>query len=110
MDKVVYLVEYLVKQIVKYPDNVTVEQSGDEGTFSVINITVDEKDRLKRIKNRKTLNRLDEETLAIDYFKNNLLYLEMLKNMSAANIYVINTSKYDMDIIVNKIINIIEKE
>ena len=44
MDKVVYLVEYLVKQIVKYPDNVTVEQSGDEGTFSVINITVDEKD------------------------------------------------------------------
>ena len=73
-------------------------------------ITVDEKDRLKRIKNRKTLNRLDEETLAIDYFKNNLLYLEMLKNMSAANIYVINTSKYDMDIIVNKIINIIEKE
>ena len=73
-------------------------------------ITVDEKDRLKRIKNRKTLNRLDEETLAIDYFKNNLLYLEMLKNMSAANIYVINTSKYDMDIVVNKIINIIEKE
>ena len=44
MDKVVYLVDYLVKQIVKYPDNVTVEQSGDEGTFSVINITVDEKD------------------------------------------------------------------
>ena len=44
MDKVVYLVDYLVKQIVKYPDNVIVEQSSDEGTFSVINITVDEKD------------------------------------------------------------------
>ena len=44
MDKVVYLVDYLVKQIVKYPDNFTVEQSSDEGTFSVINITVDEKD------------------------------------------------------------------
>lgn len=44
MDKVVYLVDYLVKQIVKYSDSVTVEQGSDEGLFSVININVDEKD------------------------------------------------------------------
>lgn len=44
MDKVVYLVDYLVKQIVKYPDSVTVEQGSDEVFFSVININVDEKD------------------------------------------------------------------
>lgn len=44
MDRVVYLVDYLVKQIVKYPDNVSVELSNDDNSFSVININVDERD------------------------------------------------------------------
>ena len=44
MDRVVYLVDYLVKQIVKYPDNVSVELGVDEENFSAININVDEKD------------------------------------------------------------------
>lgn len=44
MDKVIYLVDYLVKQIVKYPDNVSVELGVDEENFSAININVDEKD------------------------------------------------------------------
>lgn len=44
MDKVIYLVYYLVKQIVKYPECVSVELGVDEENFSAININVDEKD------------------------------------------------------------------
>ena len=44
MEKVIYLVDYLVKQIVKYPERVSVELGVDEENFSAININVDEKD------------------------------------------------------------------
>ena len=44
MDKVVYLVDYLVKQMVKEPDKVCVELGQDENTYSIINIKVSEND------------------------------------------------------------------
>ena len=44
MDKVVYLIDYLVKQMVNEPDVVTVEQAQDEGAFSVINIKASSND------------------------------------------------------------------
>ena len=44
MDKVVYLIDYLVKQMVNEPDVVTVEQAKDEGAFSLINIKVSSND------------------------------------------------------------------
>ena len=44
MDKVVYLVDYLVKQMVKEPDKVCVELGQDESSYSIINIKVSEND------------------------------------------------------------------
>ncbi len=44
MDRVVYLIDYLVKQMVNEPNVVTVEQAQDEGIYSVINIKVSSND------------------------------------------------------------------
>lgn len=44
MDKVIYLIEYLVKQMVNEPNVVTVEQDQDEDVYSVINIKVSSND------------------------------------------------------------------
>lgn len=44
MEKIVYLVEYLVKQIVKETDKVSVMQKEDENEYSVIEVIVSESD------------------------------------------------------------------
>jgi len=44
MEKVVYLVEYLVKQLVKDTDKVSVLQKEDENEYSVIEVIVSESD------------------------------------------------------------------
>lgn len=44
MDKVIYLVDYLVKQMVSEPELVSISQDSDDGTFSVINIKVSPND------------------------------------------------------------------
>ena len=44
MDKVIYLIEYLIKQMVNEPNIVIVEQAEDEGDYSIINIKVSSND------------------------------------------------------------------
>lgn len=44
MEKVIYLVEYLVKQLVKETDKVSVLQKDDEYGYSVIEVVVSESD------------------------------------------------------------------
>lgn len=44
MDKVIYLVDYLVKQIVSEPELVSISQDSDDGIFSIINIKVSPND------------------------------------------------------------------
>lgn len=44
MDKVIYLIDYLVKQMVNDPESVSVTQKDDEGTYSVISIKVNSND------------------------------------------------------------------
>ena len=44
MDKVIYLIEYLIKQMVNEPNVVIVEQAEDEGDYSIINIKVSSND------------------------------------------------------------------
>lgn len=44
MDKVIYLIDYLVRQMVNDPESVSVTQKDDEGTYSVISIKVSSND------------------------------------------------------------------
>lgn len=44
MDKVVYLVDYLVKQMVNEPDKVLVELSNEDDSYEIINIKVSSND------------------------------------------------------------------
>ena len=44
MEKIVYLIEYLVKQIVKDTEKVSVLEKDNDGDFAVIEVTVSESD------------------------------------------------------------------